>query len=1541
MNRLLRFCCLLFSLILAAAEMQAQPDADFTASVTSGCKGTTVYFTDISTGSPTGWYWILGNGNTSFSQNPQATYNNAGTYTVTLVAANASGADTITKTAYITIYADPVVNFSGTPVTGCEPLTVNFTQNVTPNSPGTPSYDWDFGDGSAHSYAANPSHVFSAGIWDITLSATSYAGCQGSLTKKTYITTYAKPQVAIYADTLDFCHGNATAHFSYIASGVGPFNVSWNFGDPSSGGSNTSTSASPVHTYASAGSYTVTMNITDNGTTCTNTAIPITITVNTTNPTFTGPNAACENASNTFTNTTPGASSVNWNFGDGITGTGSPISHTYTAAGTYQITMSTVIGNCTKTLVKSISIKPNPTPTITFSPDIPCPAPSVVLFKATTPNVTSAQYTWDFGSGPLVGPNVKDTQSHTFTSNGYKTVSVSVVNSITGCTGTATLQDVPINGLTAEIEAAPEKGCVPLSSTFSVKLYGTLPPGPPGAPPPPYPVNDTSWYWTFNDVTTPPLHSILQNPSYTWNTIGTYIVTDTGYTQNGCIYRATKAVHVDTKVPPNFSATPLVVCPRDLVTFTNLTTNTPNTNYTWSLGDTTFSTTTWTTGFKHGYHRAKQYDVKLTTDHQGCIDTLTKANYITVHPSNADFDFVLDCTSYKVTFTDKSDSPSSWSWAFDDGTFDNTQNPVHTYASPGTYYVRLATYNNTYGCRDTMIQKVIVFSPGATIAADKTKACVDDQINFTGGFLGAGSATYSWVFDSNPPTPFSANPFYTYSFNTRGFHNVKLIISYGNGCQTSKYIPNYILAAQPTVNFTGTPLIGCAPLNVSFTDASTAVSTTSIIYREWDFGDGSMNTGNNTSVSRNYPLPGNYTIKLKAQDDIGCQDSLIRINYVSVRMPVADFTTPNSTVCVNTPVTFTNTSSGVTPLSYTWNFGDGSFSNTKNPTHTYTTPGTYTVSLTAKDNTPCQQTKTFIINVVGPNAGFTMDKTFAICPPLVVSFTNTTTNATSYSWDMGKGGTPLTVFQPAGEVYPTPGKYDIVLTAKDANGCWDTAQGHVYVLGYNGGFSYTPKDGCLPQTVSLTPPATSIPQITWDFGDGAVVVSTTSSTVTHTYTATGSYYPRAIYSDGLNCRAFDSAITPIRVDKVSADFTTSVPCIGVPFTLSSSATAVFNPPTSFLWRFGGTDSAVGTNASYLFTTSGNHPVKLIAVNSWGCKDSVTKDVLIHPLPLIDAGPSDTGICPGDTILLVGHGGQSYTWGPAGLVSCTLCNPTKAWTAAPTTYYLSGTDSNGCVNIDSITARIQIKTSTNVLPGGEICIGESFRLHASGASIYHWQPVAFLDSSEIPSPLATPIITTTYVVESQEGTCLVRYDSVTVVVHPLPIFDAGPDEFINYGSAVMLHPTKTGIARIEWLPDSTLSCTDCFDPWAHPSYTTRYFAKAYSEYGCVDSDSVYVRVRCNGDSVFIPNTFTPNGDGLNDFFYPRGKGIDHMTSLRIFNRWGELVFERYNFPLNDEKSGWDGSFKGKQLPPDVYMYTFSSRCPTGEPVEWKGDITLIR
>jgi gliding motility-associated-like protein len=419
------------------------------------------------------------------------------------------------------------------------------------------------------------------------------------------------------------------------------------------------------------------------------------------------------------------------------------------------------------------------------------------------------------------------------------------------------------------------------------------------------------------------------------------------------------------------------------------------------------------------------------------------------------------------------------------------------------------------------------------------------------------------------------------------------------------------------------------------------------------------------------------------------------------------------------------------------------------------------------------------------------------------------------------------------------------------------------------------------------------------------------------------------------------------VDEVVANFGWSVPCVGTPFTLIDSSTALYTAPSASSWYFGGGDTAAGSPASYSFATSGIHPVTLVAGNATGCRDTITKDVFINPLPIIMAS-DDTGVCPNVKIRLLVVGGSSYTWSPApdSMNNCPVCDIAfvhldSAAGGTYKVYTVTGTDSKGCVNKDSVRVSIQLRTEYSTGDGGEICVGESFRLHAEGAQKYEWLPAATLDSPFIASPLARPQQTTSYIVAAREGSCDIDSQTVTVVVHSLPLFSAGNDETISLGSAVTLKPTRIGISRIEWAPDTSLTCLNCFDPAAHPHYTRTYYATGYNEYGCAATDSVTVHVRCNGSLVFIPNTFTPNNDGLNDYFFPRGDGIERMSVFRIYNRWGELVFERSNALLNDERSGWDGSYKGKALAPDVYMYMMQSTCSSGDILEWKGDVTIMR
>jgi PKD repeat protein len=232
------------------------PVANFSGAPLSGDYPLTVNFTDLSTNSPTSWDWNFGDGSAHvYTQNPSHQYTSAGTYTVTLTATNGCGSDGETKTGYITVTSPPppVAAFVGSPTSGDYPLTVNFTDQSS-NSP--TSWDWDFGDGSAHVYTQNPSHIYTAeGNYTVTLIATNASGSDTE-EKIGYITVTepVEPPVAAFTGTPTSGVIPLEVTFTDQSTG-GATSWTWDFGD----GSPLSYDQNPVHTYTTAGDFTVTL----------------------------------------------------------------------------------------------------------------------------------------------------------------------------------------------------------------------------------------------------------------------------------------------------------------------------------------------------------------------------------------------------------------------------------------------------------------------------------------------------------------------------------------------------------------------------------------------------------------------------------------------------------------------------------------------------------------------------------------------------------------------------------------------------------------------------------------------------------------------------------------------------------------------------------------------------------------------------------------------------------------------------------------------------------------------------------------------------------------------------------------------------------------------------------------------------------------------------------------------------------------------------------------------------------------------------------
>jgi gliding motility-associated-like protein len=190
-----------------------------------------------------------------------------------------------------------------------------------------------------------------------------------------------------------------------------------------------------------------------------------------------------------------------------------------------------------------------------------------------------------------------------------------------------------------------------------------------------------------------------------------------------------------------------------------------------------------------------------------------------------------------------------------------------------------------------------------------------------------------------------------------------------------------------------------------------------------------------------------------------------------------------------------------------------------------------------------------------------------------------------------------------------------------------------------------------------------------------------------------------------------------------------------------------------------------------------------------------------------------------------------------------------------------------------------------------------------------------------------------------------YNQSFTIADGLPLtIDIGPDLELELGDSIILYANVSfpwsQLDSIVWGSGNYLSCTHCQNPTLYAMLDTIITATVYTE-GCEASDQLTLRVDVDAN-VYIPNVFHPNGDGINDFVTvfadPRVKKVVY---LEIFDRWGNMVFKRHEFPANDPLLGWDGSFKGKPMNPAVFAYHARVELINGEQRTYKGDITLIR
>lgn len=494
-----------------------------------------------------------------------------------------------------------------------------------------------------------------------------------------------------------------------------------------------------------------------------------------------------------------------------------------------------------------------------------------------------------------------------------------------------------------------------------------------------------------------------------------------------------------------------------------------------------------------------------------------------------------------------------------------------------------------------------------------------------------------------------------------------------------------ILGNRTTKVTSGNP---CAIPSTSFTSVSNNLvvnftnTTVNGTTYSWAFGNGQTSTLSNPSVT--YASAGTYQVCLTATNGCGSQQFCQQVTVTNCVVPTAGFTRTTNFLSA----TFTNTSTGAT--SYLWNFGDGGTSTQANPGHTYTSAGTYNVCLTATNacgsNQTCQQVT--VANCALPISGFTQ-----VTNNLQVTFSNTSTGATTYAWNFGNGQTS-TLASPS-VTYSSAGTYNVCLTATNGCGSQQYCQQVTVVSCVLPTAAFTQSANNLQVTFSNT--STGATSYAWNFGNGQ---TSTLASPSITYAAAGTYNICLTATNGCGSQQYCQQVTVTSCVPPTASFTQSVNNLNVVF-MNTSTNA-----TSYLWDLGNGQTATISSFLYIYSVPGTYTVCLTVTNACGTSQSCQQVTVSSPcVATIDAGVDQT-MCMGGLGVSIGSAAQpgySYSWSPSTGLSAPTASISTATPTATTLYTLTATKP-GCPNVtDQVlvtvgTANSRLYVNKNIVGG---------------------------------------------------------------------------------------------------------------------------------------------------------------------------------------------------------------------------------------------------
>lgn len=962
-----------------------------------------------------------------------------------------------------------------------------------------------------------------------------------------------------------------------------------------------------------------------------------------------------------------------------------------------------------------------------------------------------------------------------------------------------------------------------------------------------------SYLWYFNDPNNPGAVSTAVNPSYTYADTGRYTITlivDPGLP---CQDTFEREIYLqDNSLFPDFDYT-FTACSDSLtIQVADLTIDTVSSPVFWQWELTPSGQTSNLQNPVFFATGSGTFTLSLKVEAaNGCVQTFEQTFPVQLIEEELEEDSLALCSGGAIMLNPQHNTAYQYHWSPAQGLSNPfSPNPLASPTETTVYTVTITDADDF--CQIEQQIKVVIPEAIEIYLPPDTVICSPDIL------LQAESNTgvqYYWATDSlfvdlisladtAFVTPFGPTAYYVLVRDNYGCFNTSEVLITGNGI-------NVAPGGNPIV--CEGDLAAAVVVNLDLADT---------LSFNWQPSDQVLFYGNTAAAVVQPAQSGATTFYVSMENQFGCTaiDSVI-VTVIDTSSQLAFI---SDTQCSGYAVNFN--SSSINASYYVWHFGDpaapGASGQGAATSHTYASPGDYTVMVTLAPGLPCPDTLLRTISVGQPPVNVDFTWSYESCTDTaVIQFTDLSANSqsdiTGWQWNFGNGQTadipnPSLVLQ-SGAILP------VTLVVSSANGCVDTLQRQVVIPLIEA----NPADtviACAGEAVGLYPGANTSYSYQWS--------------------------PPGLLTD-------PTAANPLVILQQTTVFTATI-----------------------------TDA------------------------QGACEVTRTVTAVVPPA-LTAAVPADTVVCE-PTVTLQAQSEQAafIHWfdTPALINPIGVGNSVSVMPGRPSTYYIRFIDDYGCVLVDSVS--VGSYAISILLEGATtICIGDTAQLLATNltgdALTYNWSPQEGIIAGENTySPLVSPSVSTTYqlAVSNAYGCSL---DTGVVVnifnyVPPVSAF-AEPDTLATGESSQLTAEPAEGYTYL-WSPAGTLDNSLIPNPVATPLETTTYKVTVRDPSGCINSALVTIVVFdpvCREPNIYVPNGFSPNGDGLNEILYVRGNAIDEMY-FAIYNRWGEKVFES-----RSPEVGWDGTFRGKLLEPEVFGYFLEVNCLNGETYFKKGNITLIR